>query len=83
MKHRSTSPSRVFRNALMAIALAAGLASVSTIRPASAHVDHRQGNDAHYSGRIGGAVAWRRDHHQRRGVRDRLLALSSRSGHHG
>ena len=82
MNHRSTSPNRVFRNALMAIALAAGLTAVSTIRPASAHVDHRQGNDAHYSGGIGGAVAWRQNQLQRRGVRDRLLALSSRSGHH-
>jgi rare lipoprotein A (peptidoglycan hydrolase) len=82
VKHRSTSPNRVLRNALMASALAAGLTAVSTIRPASAHVDHGQRNDAHYSARFGGAVDWRQNHRQRRGVRDRLLASSSGSGHH-
>jgi hypothetical protein len=81
VKHRSTSPNRVLRNALMASALAAGLTAVSTIRPASAHVDHGQRNDAQYSARFGGAVAWRQNHRQRRGVRDRLLASSSGSGH--
>jgi rare lipoprotein A len=77
LRSRSTSPNRVLRNALMASALAAGLTAVSTIRPASAHVEHRQRNDAHYSARTGGAVAWRQNHHQLRGVRDRLVA----SGH--
>jgi rare lipoprotein A len=82
VKHRCTSPDRVLRNALMASALAVGLTAVSTIRPASAHVDHGHRNDAHYSARFGGAVAWRQNHRQRRGVRDRLLASSSGSGHH-
>jgi rare lipoprotein A len=78
MKRRRTSPNRVLRNALMASAFAVGLTAVSAIRPASAHVDHRQRNDGHYFARFGGAVAWRQKHHQRRGVRDRLLASSSK-----
>jgi rare lipoprotein A len=81
VKHRSTSPDRVLRTALMASALAAGL-TASTIRSASAHAHHGQRSDAHYSARFGGAVAWRPNHPQRRGVRDRLLASSSRSRHH-
>jgi rare lipoprotein A len=81
VKHRSTSPNRVLRNALMASALAAGL-TASAIRSASAHVHDGQRNDVHYSARFGGAVAWRPNHPQRRGVRDRLLAPSSRSEYH-
>jgi rare lipoprotein A len=82
MKNPSTSPDRALRSALMALALSAGLTAVSTVRPAAAHVDHRQRNDAHYSARIGGGGAWRQNHHQRRAVRDRLLAVSTRYGHH-
>jgi rare lipoprotein A len=82
LKHRTTSPDRVLRNALMASVLAAGLTAVSTIRPASAHVDHGQRNDAHHFARFGGPAAWRQNHHHRRGVRDRLLASSSGSGYH-
>jgi peptidoglycan lytic transglycosylase len=59
VKHRSTSANRVLRNALMASALAAGLTAVSTIRPASAHVEHRQRNDAHL------ALSSRSGHHSR------------------
>jgi hypothetical protein len=40
VKHRSTSPDRVLRKVLMASALTVRLTAVSTIRSASAHVDH-------------------------------------------
>jgi rare lipoprotein A len=68
----------------MASALAAGLAAVGTIRPAFAHVDHgSRKTPTHYSASLGGAVPWRQNHRQLRGVRNRLLASWNRSGQHG
>jgi rare lipoprotein A len=84
LKHHNTSR-RLLRNILMASALTVLLTAGSSIRSASAHVHHglmTGGNHIHPSSRIGGVLAWRRSQHQRRGVRDRLLASSTPSGYH-
>jgi rare lipoprotein A len=78
VKHGSTSPNGVLRDALLVSALAAGVTTVSTLRPAYAYGDHRHRNDAHYSAGFGSDAAWRQNHRQ---LRDRLLSLASRSGY--
>jgi rare lipoprotein A len=70
--HRKLRNRRVLRNVFMASAFVAALASGAT-SAASAHARHATRTD-----RIG-AAAWGLDHHQRRGVRDKLLAPPSRS----
>jgi rare lipoprotein A len=85
LKHnRVTRNRRVLRNALMASALTAVLAAGGGIRPASAHAHHgstrTDGNHAHRPVRVSDAGAWRRDHHRRREVREKLLTSSSPSG---
>jgi rare lipoprotein A len=68
----------------MASALTAVLAAGGGIRPASAHAHHGAtrtgGNHAHHPVRVSDAGAWRRDHHRRRDVREKLLTSSSPSG---
>jgi rare lipoprotein A len=58
---------RILRNVLIASAIASVLCAGGNIRPASAHAHHGVM-------RIGEAGAWRHDSHQRRGVREKLLA---------
>jgi rare lipoprotein A len=74
--HRKSRNRRVLRNVFMASVLAAVLASGAT-SAASAHARHTTSTDGKQT-RIG-AVAWSLNHHQRRGVRDKLLASQSRS----
>jgi rare lipoprotein A len=78
MKLRSKSPDRrLLRNGFMASALVAVLASGASIRTASAHAGH--GQTATDGKQIRTGDAWHLNHHQRRGVRDKLLASPSRS----
>jgi len=74
--HRKSRNRRVLRNVFMASALVAVLAS-GTTSAASAHARHATRTDGKQS-RIG-AAAWGVNHHQRSGVRDKLLASPSRS----
>ena len=79
MKHNRVSCNRrIVRNVLMASALSTVLAAGGNIRPASAHARHgatkADGTHTHHAVRIGEAGAWRHDHQQRRGVREKLLA---------
>jgi rare lipoprotein A len=71
---------RILRNVFMASALAAVLSAGGNIRPASAHAHHgvtaREGKHTHNAVGIGEAGAWRRDHRQRRGMREKLLSSS-------
>jgi rare lipoprotein A len=67
----------------MASALTAVLAAGGGIRPASAHAHHgsaRIDGHAHRPVRVSDGGAWRRDHHRRRDVREKLLASSGPSG---
>jgi rare lipoprotein A (peptidoglycan hydrolase) len=72
---------RLIRDVLIASALVAVMASGVSIRSASARSIHGQtktdGKPTHHSVETSDALAWRP--HQRRGVRDKLLALPSRS----
>jgi rare lipoprotein A len=56
------------------------LSAGGNIRPASAHAHHgvttREGKHAHNAVGIGEAGAWRHDHHERRGMREKLLSSS-------
>jgi rare lipoprotein A len=71
---------RILRNVLMASALATVLSAGGNIRPASAHAHHgvtaREEKHGHNAVGIGEAGAWRHDHHQRRGMREKLLSSS-------
>jgi rare lipoprotein A len=73
LRHNRVSRNRrLLRNVFMASALATVLSAGGNIRPASAHAHHgvtaREGKHA---------GAWRHhDHHQRRGMRDKLLSSS-------
>jgi len=62
------------------------LAAGGNIRPASAHARHgatkTDGTHTHHAVRIGAAGAWRHDHQQRRGVREKLLASARPPGRH-
>jgi rare lipoprotein A len=64
----------------MASALTTVLSVGGDIRPTSAHSHHgvtaREGKHAHNAVGIGETGAWRHDHHQRRGIREKLLSSS-------
>ena len=77
MKHRRKSNARrLFRDALMAVALASGLATIGAIPPSSAH-GHSDGKNAHRSEGIT-ASNWRHKP-PHRSLRDRLVTSASRS----
>ena len=67
----------------MASAMAAVLTAGVSVRPAAAHSRQgptmAMGNHTHHSARISGAGAWRHGWHERRGVREKLLASPSLS----
>ena len=67
----------------MASAMATVLAAGMSVRAAAAHSRQgptmSMGNHAHHSAGISGAGAWRHDWHERRGVREKLLASPSLS----
>jgi rare lipoprotein A len=71
---------RILRNVFMASALATVLSAGANIRPASAHTHHsvtaREGKHAHNAVGIGETGAWRHEHHQRSGMREKLLSSS-------
>src|SRR5277367_3061276 len=78
VKHRRKSNARrLFRDTLMAVALASGLATIGAIPPSSGH-GHRDGKNAHRSEGIVTASNWRHKP-PRRGLRDRLVTSASRS----
>jgi len=78
VKHRRKSNARrLFRDTLMAAALASGLATTGATLPSSAH-GHSDGKNAHRSEGIVGANNWRHNP-QRRSLRDRLVPSASRS----
>jgi rare lipoprotein A len=78
--NRVSSNRRILRNVLMASALAIVLSAGGNIRPASAHAHPRvsasEGKHTHNALGMGEAGAWRHDHHQRRGMREKLLSSS-------
>jgi hypothetical protein len=79
LRHNSVSRNRhILRKILMASALATVLSAGGNIRAASAHAHHgvtaREGKHTHNAVGIGEASAWRHDHHQRRGMREKLLS---------
>jgi peptidoglycan lytic transglycosylase len=80
--HRISRNRRAVRNVLMASAMAAVLAAGASIRPALAHSRQgptmAMGNHAPPAA-ISGAGAWRHNWHERRGVREKLLASPSLS----
>jgi rare lipoprotein A len=81
--HRISRNRRAVRNVLMASAMATVLAAGVSVRAAAAHSRQgptmSMGNHAHHSAGISGAGAWRHDWHERRGVREKLLASPSLS----
>jgi rare lipoprotein A len=85
LKHNRVSCNRrILRNVLMASALTTVLAAGVNIRPASAHARHgvTRTDGTHHAVRIGAAGAWRHDHQERRGVREKLLASLRLPGRH-
>jgi rare lipoprotein A len=74
---RKSNARRIFRDTLMAVALASGLATTGAIPASSAH-GHSDGKNAH---RSEGIVAASNSRHrpQRRGLRDRLVRSANRS----
>ena len=81
--HSKLRDPRLIRNELITSALVAVMASVSSVPPATARSLHGQtGTDVkqtHHAAGTSNALAWRHNPPQGRGVRDKLLALPSRS----